>query len=65
MPNSNGLETDEPVDSVPLEASVLDFFAKRPPERLSLLMACRWRDSWRYGCELTKRANLTQVDCEY
>ena len=24
---------------------------KRPPLPLALLMACRWRDSWRYGCK--------------
>ena len=36
-----------------LELLPSSFFVlrKRPPQPLALFMACRWRDSWRYGCK--------------
>ena len=35
-----------------LPLSLFFVFTKRPPFPLALLIACWWRDSWRYGCNI-------------
>ena len=42
-----------PLSEVELELLFSSFFVlrKRPPLPLALLIAWRWRDSWRYGCK--------------